>query len=117
MASLPDTRNTGALDGFKDPDDDQWTNLEEFRRRTDPLLADPFPQRVELKQPTLIEIMQVAAPKSDLRYEPAFYWREPGSREFVAVPAPVFSLFSDRKERAKFDVQIFWRRPQTKVQR
>jgi hypothetical protein len=115
--SLPDTGSVGVLDGFKDPDRDGWTNLEEFRRRTDPNVFDSPPQPVELKQPTMMEVMQASALHSDLRHQPAFLWREPGARQFVALPAPLWTLFPDRKERAKFDLKIYWPRAGTTVPR
>ena len=36
-----DTGNTGISDTYKDPDGDEWTNLHEYRLRTDPLKFDP----------------------------------------------------------------------------
>ncbi len=47
---LPDTGNTGVGDGYKDPDGDGYSNLQEFYNGTDPLVADSSdgPQNVSL---------------------------------------------------------------------
>lgn len=108
---LRDTGLTGTMDGFKDPDRDGWTNLEEFRRRTNPNFANSPPMSMELKQPTLQELMQAVQPRSDLRYEPSMFCRDHGSGRFVPLVAPLHTLFPQRQERATSDVRIYWRRP------
>src|SRR5271157_3420931 len=66
-------------------DDRSWNNLEEFRRRTDPLKPNQPPLPVELRQPTLFEVHQVLAPKTDLRYESAAEIREQGQLGFTRL--------------------------------
>ncbi len=43
-----DTGDTGLPDGFKDPDGDGWTNLDEFRLRQNPAVANSAPALVGL---------------------------------------------------------------------
>ena len=108
---LRDSGSTGIMDGFKDPDRDGWTNLEEFRRRSNPSLANSPPQSMELKQPTLQEFMQAIQPQSDLRYEPSVFLRDPASGRFVPLNIPIHVLFPQRQERSTSDLRVYWQRP------
>ena len=108
---LRDTGLTGIIDGFKDPDRDGWTNLEEFRRRSNPNLPNSWPRPMDLRQPTLGELMQAIQPRSDLRYQPSIFWREPDSGRFVPVTVPIHILFPHRQERTTSDLRIYWHPP------
>ncbi|HTV43104.1 MAG TPA: hypothetical protein VMF08_21245 [Candidatus Sulfotelmatobacter sp.] len=69
----PDTGSTGILDGYKTPANDDWTNLEKFRRRYNPFRQYEGPKPVELIEPTLQELGD-ACPvmRSDLKFEEEF---------------------------------------------
>lgn len=60
-----DTGNTGISDTYKDPDGDEWTNLHEYRLRTDPLKFDPP------RAPTNVRAtMDQGATTATLRWDP-----------------------------------------------
>ena len=46
----PDTGETGVGDGYKDPDHDNWANIDEYKNRTDPFSwnSPPAPEGVEV---------------------------------------------------------------------
>jgi hypothetical protein len=113
-----DTGNEGILDGYKDPDHDGWNNLEEFRRRTNPLEPNPPPTTVELKNPTLMEAMQATVVNTDLRYEPQVTIHKPGMSDFQPLDVPLQMYFYTIRPRdpltthLDFDVRVVWRLPQ-----
>jgi pimeloyl-ACP methyl ester carboxylesterase len=61
----PDTGNTGISDTYKDSDGDEWTNLDEYRLRTDPLKFDPP------RAPTNVRAtMEQGATMATVRWDP-----------------------------------------------
>ncbi len=113
-----DTGGVGVLDGYKDPDNDGWTNLEEFRRRSDPFKPNLAPPSIELKHPSLRDIVQATQPITDLRYEPRTAIRQAGEIKFKPLEQPVHMYFYAKNPRnpheaqADFDLQIKWVLPE-----
>ena len=119
-----DTGNTGELDGYKDPDKDGWSNLEEFRRRTNPLEAEKIPASIEFKNPkSIVEIMRAQILQSDLPYETSIQIRMAGSDWYAPLKQPLITLFDtsnprdDRKPLGDFDLLISRRVPDGPIQR
>jgi len=118
-----DTGDSGLLDGYKDPDRDGWSNLEEFRRRTDPSKADAAPQAVTLKNPTLMEIMRAMPVQSDLPYETRVLIRTNTAARYEPLNQPLPMLFhpmnsADRRNtRGNFDLLISRHVPNGPIQR
>ena len=111
-----DTGHTGILDGYKDLDGDGWSNLEEFRRRTDPVTANPPPPPLELKRPQFREVaMAFYRSTTDLRWQPVFEIRKAGERDFSQLIQPVeaiyFPLTNPQTTSPDFDLKISWRVP------
>jgi hypothetical protein len=116
----PDTGNTGVLDGYKDPDSDGISNLEEFRRRTDPLQPNPSPGTVELKHPTLVQVWSAVSRESlrtDIYFEPDILIRKPGEPGFHSFDSrtPLEDYARNLKDpegrKLDFDVRISWHTP------
>jgi hypothetical protein len=65
------TGGTGLPDGYKDSDGDGWPNLEEYRRRTDPLTRNNAPGPIEIVEPTRSEVFEAFGriAQSELQYE------------------------------------------------
>jgi hypothetical protein len=111
-----DTGNAGLLDGYKDPDHDGWSSLEEFRRRTNPLEAESPPRPIELKQPTLLEATKAMVVQGDLPYELRVQIRQAGAAYYEPLNRPLYALYSssnfrDRTSRGSFDLLITLRVP------
>ena len=102
----------GVLDGFADPDEDGWPNIEEFCRRTDPLESNSVPQAIELKHPTSTELMRVLAeqPKSDLPFDSKIEIRKAGSQSFAPLDVSGWAgygwMLSVRTNRANLDFDL-----------
>ena len=66
-----DTGSTGVVDGYKNPAGDGWTNLEKYRRRTNPFVPDFGPAPIGLTQPTQMDLMKAFAQarQTDFRFE------------------------------------------------
>ena len=118
-----DTGNAGILDGYKDPDKDGWSSLEEFRRRTNPLEAEKMPAPVELKNPTFMAAIRLAGPPSDLPYEMRIEVRMAGSDWYVPLKQPLMSLYDrsnprdTKKPLGEFDLQLKWQVPAGPISR
>ncbi len=109
-----DTGNTGVLDGYKEMTADGWSNLEKFRRRSNPLKPAHPPATVELRKPTGIEIMKAISPQSDLCYELLLEIKTNDTAGFQ--PAEQFpELFSrmvnyrQPNEHKNFDLRVSWK--------
>jgi hypothetical protein len=119
-----DTGNTGVLDGFKEMTGDGWSNLEKFRRRSDPQKAAHPPRTVLLAQPTAHDVMKGFIPQTDLRYEPVTEVRVIGTSDFIPVQQGLWMLYriTDPKDpdfaRGNFDVRISWviREPKPRIE-
>jgi len=102
----------GVLDGFADPDEDGWPNIEEFCRRTDPLESNSVPQAIELKHPTSTELMRVLAeqPKSDLPFDSKIEICKAGSQSFAPLDVSGWAgygwMLSVRTNRANLDFDL-----------
>jgi len=108
-----DTGNTGILDGFKETTADGWSNLEKFRRRTDPLRAANPPAPVELNRPTGTQIIRAMTPKTDLHCEVQLAVRTNGTGNFQPieqVPEMLSRVLNYRQpeQRRDLDVRISW---------
>lgn len=113
-----DTGNTGILDGYKEMSGDGWSNLEKFRRRSDPLKAFHPPAPVVLMQPTMAEAVRAMDLRTDLHYEPQLEVRIAGTSQFYKIRQAFWVLFnlSDPRDpdhvRGNFDLRISWIIPQ-----
>jgi hypothetical protein len=112
----PDTGKTGLLDGYKDLDSDGINNLEEFRRRTNPLRPDATPAPVELARPTMVELWQAAAPerlRTDIHFEQEITIRKLGEASFHKLDANMIAppAYKDPNTRLDFDLRITWQMP------
>jgi hypothetical protein len=113
-----DTGQTGILDGFKETALDGWSNLENFRRRVNPLHSNSPPATVELKHPTLIDVFRATQLNSDFRYEPQVLIRTNGASGFSAPQMPLEMFYRMANPRdpsrtpADFDVLISWKVPE-----
>jgi hypothetical protein len=118
-----DTGNSGILDGYKDPDRDGWSNLEEFRRRTDPKEAAIPPQPITLLHPTLMELARVLPLQSDLPYETRVLIRTNAAARFEPLNQPIQLLYysanpTDRRDaRGNFDLIVTRRVPEGPITR
>ena len=118
-----DTGNTGILDGYKDLDGDGWSNLEEFRRRTNPLHPETAPAPVELRQPTWTEIMRATMIQTDLPYETKIEIKMSGQLKFQPSQEPIGKLFQSvntgnpSKPHGNFDLRIIWQAPDAPLHR
>ena len=114
-----DTGNTGVLDGYKEMSGDGWSNLEKFRRRSNPLTRAQPPSPVELSQPTGAEIMGAIAPHSDLRYELQVEIRTNIGSTYQAlekIPGMFYRVmnFRNPQEHRNFDLRVSWKVPEPK---
>ena len=113
-----DTGNTGIVDGYKEPANDGWSNLEKFRRRADPFKPDSPPKPVVLTQPAIIEVMQACSLKTDLRYEPQVEIRVVGTAKFQPIQQSLMAFYQMSNSRdpyrtkPNFDLRVSWRLPQ-----
>lgn len=112
-----DAGNTGVLDGYKELTDDGWSNLEKFRRRADPLKPAVPPPPIELKRPTLAEIMEATmSPKSDLPYEAQIQIRMAGTGDYQSIEQAPWTFFrmtnGPSNALGNFDLRISWRVPE-----
>lgn len=113
-----DTGHSGILDGFKEPANDGWNNLEKFRRRLNPLHSNYPPASVELKQPTMVEVFRAIQLDTDLRYEPEILIRTNGAINFQPPLLPLEMLYrlenprDPSRVKANFDVRISWKVPE-----
>ncbi len=113
-----DTGNTGVLDGYREPMQDGWSNLEKFRRRADPLKPAYPPPPIVLIKPTGIEAVQASTSKCDLRYEPFIEIRNAGAADFQTIQQPLWSYYRAANSRdpyharANFDLRVSWRIPE-----
>jgi hypothetical protein len=112
----PDTGKTGMLDGYKDLDADGITNLEEFRRRTNPRRPDARPASVELTRPSMGELWQAMARerlRTDIRFEPEIMIRKTGEAGFHELDRDMKAppTFKDPNTLLDFDVRVTWQTP------
>ena len=111
-----DTGNTGTMDGYKNLSGDGWSNLEKFRRRSDPMKQAYPPPPVELPQPTVAEVLKAVAPKTDLRYEWELSFRMNASIPYQSIErAPIAfdraMYYKPPAEHGSCDVRVSWRMP------
>ena len=111
-----DTGDTGIFDGYRVFADDGWNNWEKFRCRVNPFQKCEPPPAVELKEPTMSEMMEAQTPKTDLLFEPQLEIRTNNAADFQP-----YSLLLDGKylphsvnEHARCDVRISWKVPPPK---
>jgi hypothetical protein len=114
-----DTGNTGTLDGYKDMALDGWSNLEKFRRRSNPQKTAQPPSTVELIKPTGVEIMKAISQQSDLRFELKIEARTNDASNYQPIenlPKTFYSAMNYRQpdERRNFDLRVSWHIPQEK---
>ena len=115
-----DTGNTGILDGYKEPTNDGWDNLEKFRRRADPLRPAQPPAMVELIKPTKKEILNAVTPKTDLNCDLQIEIRTnevSGYQPIEQVPWMISQIMNFRpsNERKDFDARISWKFSEPKL--
>lgn len=112
----PDTGGLGVLDGYKDPDHDGWSNLEEFRRRTNPLKPNPIPPPITLHHPTARQLLEAVQPRTDLRYEPQLTARKDGTTQYQPIDQafkeiPPAAFLRGATTNLAADVRIEWQIP------
>ena len=115
-----DTGATGTLDGYRDMALDGWSNLEKFRRRSNPLKTAQPPATVELIKPTGVEIVKAISQQSDLRFELKIEARTNDASNYQPIenlPKTFYSALNFRQpdERRDFDLRVSWHIPHEKL--
>jgi hypothetical protein len=98
LKTCPDAGDSGGTatdDGYRDPDEDQWTNMQEMENRTDPLLFNSPPAPTGLQA-----LISADNTKIELKWDPApgpvvGYMVQSGFDDPVPVPASATSLSVD----------------------
>lgn len=120
-----DTGATGIIDGFKDFPGDGWNNVMKFHLRADPFAPVYAPAPVELKQPTLAELMTVVMKKTAFPFEPKIEIRLAGATEYQPADKPMdlYTHFYSKEATARYardrrgdcDLRIHWVVPEYKT--
>lgn len=108
-----DTGDTGIPDGYRVFADDGWNNWQKFLYRANPFEKCEPPPAIELKHPTISEMMKAGTLKTDLPYELQHEIRTNDSAGYLP-----YSLWLDSNYlaprvngRARGDLRVSWKVP------